>query len=68
MIDDENTPYDDAYVRAMLAEYQIVKRNTWDDECGYDLSDPKHPTYAERMADRIDEERSRRKDEPPTMV
>lgn len=25
-----------------------------DDDCGYELNDPKHPTYAERMADAAD--------------
>lgn len=49
--DDEQ---DDAYVQAMFAEWQLHKRNTWDDGAGYDLSDPKHPTWAERMADAAD--------------
>lgn len=50
---DDEQPYDDAYVQAMFAEYQLHK-NTWDDDCGYDRSDPKHPTFAERMADAAD--------------
>lgn len=43
----------------------------WDDEAGYDLDDPKHPTFADRYADWADQERKRRKedalfaDEPP---
>lgn len=40
---------------------EVRQRGGWaeywssrDDDCGYDLNDPKHPTYAERMADAAD--------------
>lgn len=51
---------DEAEMLAMYAEWQA--RPKWDDSCGYDLDDPKHPTYAERMADKIDEYRMRKKE------
>lgn len=50
MTDDEA----DAEMQAAFAEYCRYKANDWDDDCGYDKSDPKHPTYAERMADAAD--------------
>lgn len=31
----------------------------FDDDSGYDLRDPKHPTYAERMFDAADDQRKR---------
>jgi len=36
----------------------------WDDEAGYDYSDPKHPTYAERMYDYADQKRKEAKENP----
>ncbi len=38
--------------------------NDWDDDAGYDLNDPKHPTWSDRMADKADMYRSQRRDEP----
>lgn len=35
----------------------------WDDEAGYDLDDPKHPTYLDRYADVIDLRRKREKED-----
>lgn len=37
----------------------------FDDDSGYELDDPKHPTWAERMADRDDDERKRAKEDTP---
>ena len=56
MIDPENMTDEesDAEMMAMYAEYQLHKRNTWDDEAGYELNDPKHPSYYERMAETAD--------------
>lgn len=34
----------------------------FDDETGYGLSDPKHPTYTERYAAYADDERKRRRE------
>ena len=34
----------------------------WDDEAGYDLDDPKHPSYSERAADKADRARAEKKD------
>lgn len=47
------------YVAEQLEERQYerhgVPRDTkWDASEGYDFNDPKHPTYAERMADIFD--------------
>jgi hypothetical protein len=41
---------------------------SFDDGTGYDLADPKHPTWAERMADRADDDRKRAKGEPAVPV
>lgn len=35
----------------------------WDDEAGYDRDDPKHPDWADAMADRADMQRKRLKEE-----
>ena len=35
----------------------------FDEDMGYDRSDPKHPTYSERMADMADYLRERARDE-----
>ena len=35
----------------------------WDDEAGYDLRDPKHPTWADRMADMADIHRKLEKEQ-----
>jgi hypothetical protein len=36
--------------------------SVWDDESGYDLDDPKHPTFADRYADWADIQRKREKE------
>lgn len=38
----------------------------WDPEAGYDLSDPKHPTFADRSIDAADDARKRAKETPQT--
>lgn len=35
----------------------------WDDDAGYDRDDPKHPDWADAMADRADMQRKREKEE-----
>lgn len=35
----------------------------WDDEAGYDRDDPKHPDFADVLADRADMERKRMKED-----
>lgn len=35
----------------------------YDDDTGYDLSDPKHPTFFDRMADQADLARKREKED-----
>ncbi len=35
----------------------------WDDESGYDLDDPKHPTFADRYADEADRRRKMAKED-----
>lgn len=35
----------------------------WDDEAGYDRDDPKHPDWADAIADRADLLRKREKEE-----
>lgn len=65
MPDDEGNMTDAEFEAEMLAnfaEYQLHKPTKWDDSCGYDLDDPKHPTWAERFADRVDEARMRAKE------
>lgn len=36
----------------------------WDDDAGYDTSDPKHPDWGDRMLERADIERKREKEQP----
>lgn len=43
----------------------MIKMLYLDDDSGYDLNDPKHPTFPERMADHVDELRKREKEESP---
>lgn len=38
--------------------------SSWD-ESGYELGDPKHPTYRGRMADRADHDRKAARENPP---
>ena len=35
----------------------------WDDDSGYDLNDPKHPTYAERVFAASDNRRKRERED-----
>lgn len=37
----------------------------WDDEAGYDRTDPKHPAWAGLQFDRADDDRKRVKEQPP---
>jgi len=56
---------DQKEVDAMFKQWKAEKKPSAaddDSDCGYDLSDPKHPTYADRMADRADMDRSARRD------
>jgi hypothetical protein len=34
-----------------------------DEDCGYELSDPKHPTFYDRMCEKADLERKQRKED-----
>jgi hypothetical protein len=48
----QSNPDDEAYFRA---QYNRSKQtNQWDDDAGYDLDDPKHPTWSERQAEKAD--------------
>ena len=39
----------------------------WDDESGYDLDDPKHPTWAERQYEKADQARDYARENPPEL-
>ena len=39
----------------------------WDDESGYDLDDPKHPTWAERQLEKADFARDYARENPPEL-
>jgi hypothetical protein len=58
----------DPEYQAMFAKWKAArqqgggKSGEWDDDAGYDRNDPKHPDYAERMADQADRARAEKKD------
>lgn len=62
MIPDDDETSSEAEMLAAFAEYQLHKANKWDDAAGYDKDDPKHPDWAERMADKADELKMLRKE------
>ena len=48
-------------------EPMLEMDDEWDDESGYDLDDPKHPTWAERQLEKADFARDYARENPPEL-
>ena len=57
----DNDTFDSEMKRALQGWKAHKSQTSGEDDSGYDLNDPKHPTYAERMADRADIARDEKK-------